>query len=181
MAPHPHTPELAEPVALEQLAQQAQRGAAEAFDELARRMRGPLHRFLVGRLASPADADDVAQETLLRAFENIDRYDPARPFQTWLFTIGSRLAINHGQSAARRKELSAQPDHEPSVQPAEAQGVWRLARERLAAEPYRALWLRYARGYSVAEVERELGRSAVSTKVMLYRARRRLLSELESS
>src|SRR5436309_8144365 len=41
------------------------------------------------------DAEDVAQETFVRVFRALDRYDPARPFAAWIFTIASRLCIDH--------------------------------------------------------------------------------------
>jgi DNA-directed RNA polymerase specialized sigma24 family protein len=47
----------------------------------------------------------------------------------------------------------------------------------LGDDSYRALWLRYSQELSVGEVARELGRSVVATKVMLFRARRKLLQE----
>ena len=48
------------------------------------------------------DAEDVAQETFIRVFRALDRYDPARPFAAWLFTIAARLCID----AIRRRKLS---------------------------------------------------------------------------
>ena len=41
------------------------------------------------------DAEDLAQETFVRMFRALDRYDPERPFTAWLFTIATRLAIDH--------------------------------------------------------------------------------------
>jgi RNA polymerase sigma-70 factor (ECF subfamily) len=169
---------------LEELAARAQGGQPELFHELAARVREPLRRFLTSRVAAPADADDLVQETLLRAYENLDRYDATRSFQTWLFTIGKRLAINHGQAAFRRQNLGeAAADRSDTVAPGsdvalEAQQLWRCARETLNEEQYRGLWLRYAQSYSIKEVARDLSRSVVSTKVLLHRARKRLLSEV---
>jgi len=48
------------------------------------------------------DAEDVAQETFIRVFRALYRYDPARPFAAWLFTIAARLCID----AIRRRKLS---------------------------------------------------------------------------
>src|SRR5262249_19401794 len=41
------------------------------------------------------DAEDLVQETFVRGFKALDRYDPERPCSAWLFTIASRLAIDH--------------------------------------------------------------------------------------
>src|SRR5881296_229986 len=47
------------------------------------------------------DAEDLTQETFVRMFRALDRYDPTRPFPAWLFTIASRLCIDH----IRRRRL----------------------------------------------------------------------------
>jgi RNA polymerase sigma-70 factor (ECF subfamily) len=47
------------------------------------------------------DAEDLTQETFVRMFGALDRYDPTRPFPAWLFTIASRLCIDH----LRRRRL----------------------------------------------------------------------------
>src|SRR5689334_22299289 len=43
---------------------------------------------------SAEDAEDITQETFVRVFKALDRYDPARPFSAWIFTITSRLCID---------------------------------------------------------------------------------------
>ena len=44
---------------------------------------------------SSEDAEDLVQETFVKVFRALDRYDPERPFSAWIFTIASRLAIDH--------------------------------------------------------------------------------------
>ncbi len=167
---------------LERLAASAQAGDDTSFQELARRVRGPLQAFLRTRLSAAEDADDVAQETLLRAYERLDQYDATRPFTTWLYTIGKRLAINHYQSQTRRQTANAMVAAEPtdvSKTPEPSRNLWHRARQVLPQEQYHALWLRYVQDLSIKEVASELGRTTVSTKVLLYRSRKRLLLEVE--
>jgi RNA polymerase sigma-70 factor (ECF subfamily) len=170
----------------EDLASRAQGGDQACFDELARRLRAPLTAFLTRRLPSAADADDVVQETLLRAYRHLDRYDPSRRFSTWLFAIGKNVASNHRASQRRRADLERRGSAEAAITavpaaPAAVSGpsdeIWRTAERVLGAEAYRALWLRYADEMSVRDVARLLGRTVVSTKVMLFRARKKLLQE----
>jgi RNA polymerase sigma-70 factor (ECF subfamily) len=165
----------------DELAARAQRGDPLSFEELVARVRAPLLRFLGRHVAHPADADDAAQETLLRAYRSLDRYDPQRPFTTWLFAIGKNVAASQRDSARRRvarEEADAPVAEAPSPEArAEATALWQTAQRVLGPEAYRAIWLRYAQELSVAEVARELGRSVVATKVMLFRARRKLLEE----
>lgn len=168
---------------LEALALAAQRGDQASFDELARRVDGPLRAFLRQRVADPADADDLAQETLLRAYEKLDLYDPGRPFSTWLYTIGKRLAANRRDADRRRERLASAAGSSSEMRtemPAPAD-LWLRARRVLSDEQYRALWLRYVQGFSVAEVAGELRRTSVSTRVLLHRARKRLVLEVEPS
>jgi len=185
MMTHTDTPTLAE-LSVDDLAARARCGDEACFQELARRLRAPLAAFVVRRLPSPADADDVVQETLLRAYRHIDRYDPTRRFSTWLFAIGKNVASNHRAAHLRRTDLEQRGGRESetvavqvAVGPAAraADDLWRTAQRLLSGEAYRALWLRYAEDLSVGEIARELGRTAVSTKVMLFRARRKLLQE----
>jgi len=55
-------------------------------------------------LGSLEDARDVAQETFVRAYVNLQRYDRSRPFRPWLFRIGRNLAYNHLNARRRRPE-----------------------------------------------------------------------------
>lgn len=164
---------------LESLAARARDGDQECLEQLTKQVRDPLRVFLSSRLESDADADDVAQETLLRAFEHLESYDPTRPFKTWLFTIGKRLAVNHVRSAQARQARDQKNTEPQSAQPIDPHlGLWDRAKEILSDESYRAIWMRYAREDSVKEVASALGRTQVSTKVLLFRARKQLMREL---
>jgi len=167
----------------EELAARARDGSRISFDELVVRYRPQLVAFLARRLGDPADAEDVAQETFLRAYDHLERYDPTRPFATWLFAIGKNVAANHATARTRRdaREKDGGPASAAagaSVEDAAAAGLWQRAANVLRPGPYRVLWLRYAQGMTVQEIARELGRSSVAIKVMLFRARRRLLQEV---
>ncbi len=166
---------------LESLARQAQQGGTQCLDRIAEQVREPLRCFLVSRVPREADADDLAQETLLRAFSNLERYDSTRPFKTWLFTIGKRLAVNHvlADKARDTRHSEARAAASTSASPVYELDIWKRAKATLKPESYRALWLRYCEEATVKEVANLLGRSVVSTKVLLYRARKRLLTELQ--
>src|SRR5215475_7983995 len=89
-------------VSVEELAVRARAGSRVSFDEIVVRLRPRLVAFLARRLPDAADAEDVAQETFLRAYDHLDRYDPGRPFATWLFAIGKHVATNHAIARTRR-------------------------------------------------------------------------------
>lgn len=166
-------------VSAEELAVRARDGSRDSFDELVVRYRPRLVAFLAGRLADAADAEDVAQETFVRVYDHLDRYDPTRPFATWLFAIGKNVAANHAIARTRRDahELDSRPIDDAPDAPTPSD-LWRRAAAVLRPDAYRVLWLCYAQGLTVREIADELGRSQVAIKVMLFRARRRLLQEV---
>jgi RNA polymerase sigma-70 factor, ECF subfamily len=162
----------------EELAVRAREGSRVSFDELVTRYRPRLVAFLARRLADAADAEDVAQETFLRAYDRLAQYDPSRPFATWLFTIGKNAAANHAIARGRRDARDSRPADTAIEDGAGASDLWPRARAILSPDAYRMLWLRYAQGLTVREIAAELDRSSVAVKVMLFRARRRLLQEI---
>jgi len=181
MMTEPKPPDAA--ISAEELAVRARAGSRGSFDELVVRYRPRLVAFLARRLADAADAEDVAQETFVRAYDHLDRYDATRSFSTWLFAIGKNVAANHAIARTRRdaheRDSGAAGDAAGDAVDAAAAGdLWQRAQAILRPDAYRILWLRYAQGMSVREVATELGRSSVAIKVMLFRARRRLLQEV---
>lgn len=164
----------------EELAVRARDGSRASFDEIVVRLRPRLVAFLARRVADPDDAEDVAQETFLRAYDHLASYDPARPFSTWLFAIGKNVAANHAIARARReaRRQDSRPVERAADDASSGREVWQRAAAVLPPDVYRALWLRYAQGLTVREIATELRRSSVAIKVMLFRARRRLLQEV---
>ena len=78
----------------EELACLAQAGSSESFARLVERFTDPLYNFLALRTPNPADAEELVQETFLRAWHRLDRYDREWRFSTWIFTIAKRLATS---------------------------------------------------------------------------------------
>jgi RNA polymerase sigma-70 factor, ECF subfamily len=174
----------------EQLAVRAQAGGAEAmtaFSELVERYNGRLYNFLLRRL-SPADAEDVAQEAFIRAWQRIGLYDPRYRFSTWLFTIATRLAISHGRSSQRLRSLESSDRPGLGMEPgAAASGeesrsrMWAIVGEHLTSDQLTAVWLRYVEELTITEIARVMGRTPVGVRVMLFRARNLLADRLALS
>jgi len=70
-------------------------GDQRACRDLVRRYERPVFSVLMRVLRRAEDAEDLVQETFIRVFRALDRYDTERPFAAWIFTIASRLAIDH--------------------------------------------------------------------------------------
>lgn len=184
MVPVPR--QTAKPPSDEELAVRAQRGCTTSLEQLLRRFQVPLLHFL--RQGGAADdAEDLLQETFLRAFRNLGRYRTEWRFATWLFTIARRLNINHHRRA--RPETGCQElgrAESPGTGPLEAaiaeenrRGLWATAARTLSEPEMTALWLHYVEDMPVREIARVLGRSRVSVKTMMFRARKKLAPLLE--
>ena len=70
-------------------------GDQRACRDLVRRYERPVYSVLMRVVRRSEDAEDLVQETFVKVFKALDRYDPERPFAAWIFTIASRLAIDH--------------------------------------------------------------------------------------
>lgn len=170
----------------EELAVRAQEGSFVCFSELVARFELRLYNFLLRRVGTAADAEDLTQETFIRAWKNIQRYKPRWRFSTWLFTIGSRLASSHLRSVARTRagvlyeaEARRTPDPSNSMHLSEQRGrLWTLAERTLSRDQHTALWLRYVDGLSIQEIAVILGKSQVGIRVSLFRARETLAKHL---
>lgn len=174
----------------EDLAGRVQSGCNDSFAELVKRLQPRLLFALRRRLPQEADAEDVTQKTLLRAFEKIALYDPQKKFSPWLFTIAFRLATDHH----RKRKLPTPPlgeatatvaDPAPSAEQKtinneQSNNLWALADRLLKPEQWSALWLFYGEDQTVKEIAQSLDRTAVSVRVLLYRARKTLAPHLAS-
>jgi RNA polymerase sigma-70 factor, ECF subfamily len=172
----------------EELAARAAAGSRSAFDELVSRYSLRLFHFLRSRSRSDEDVEDLAQETFLRAYRNIGRYDPQRRFSTWLYTMAVRISISRLRSK-REKPLSLNreglDDSTPGPQESlirkeevrEARNIWLVART-MKPDEYEVLWLRYAEEMPVKEIARAMKRSPVGVRVLLHRSRLRLGKKL---
>lgn len=172
----------------EDLAGRVQNGCADSFNELVARLQPRLLFVLRRRLKHEVDAEDIAQKTLLRAYEKIHLYDPTRKFSPWLFTIAFRLVADH----YRQRKIPTEPNNEfataivdPQLNPAQqainseqSSDLWALAQRHLKPEQWTALWLLYGEGQTAREIAQTLGRTTASIRVLLYRARKKLAPHL---
>ena len=162
-------------------------GDAEAFTVLVDRHQGRIVSHLT-RLIGRSDAEDLTQDTFVRAYQAIARYDPTYPFRGWLLVIASRLAANH--VAKRRERLlgdhgdSFASDHDPARQVAESDAADDLQRRldlaltHLPAEARVLYELRFRQQLSLAELANHFGISENALKVRVHRLRAQLAARL---
>ena len=163
----------------EQLARRSQAGCLESFGQLLSRYETPVFNFLHQLARNRQDAEDLTQETFLRAYQSLYRYDPSLSFATWLFTIARRAAASHFRAAPHFEELPAD-DQAVEADPAkllesqdEQNSIWRRARA-LKPKQFEVLWLRYQEGFTIAETARIMRTNQIHVKVLLHRARANL-------
>lgn len=89
----------------------AKRGDAAAFEELITLHAPRLHRMLTRVLGNAADAEEVAQETFLRAWRALDRFRGDARFSTWLYRIAMNEASRRPARDARRPTLALDDAH----------------------------------------------------------------------
>ena len=166
---------------------QAQQGSAAAFTSLVEAWQSPLYNFCYRMLGEPEAAEDAAQETFLKAYQNLARYDKQRPFGTWLLAI----AAHHCIDQLRRRHLlpismdafddqgARLPDRNASDP--ETETFRRLEREQIqrllqSLDPIQRsiLVLHYWQQASEAEIGLALHISPLAVKARLHRAKRTL-------
>lgn len=172
------------------LLKRAEGGDRSAFTPVVEHYQRPLFGYL-GRMGlHQGPAEEIAQETFLRAWSRLGSYDPARAeFSTWLFTIARNLALHEFARAAGKHEVAMGemlPDIAcDGVQPPDALNQAQRRRRVQAAlrelpvADRGALALVYFQELDLASIARIEGCSIGAIKVRLHRARQRLRQLLE--
>ena len=164
-------------------------GEVDAFAALVDRHQGRIVSHLT-RLVGPSDAEDLAQDTFVRAYQAIGRFDPTYPFRGWLLVIASRLAANH---AARRRErrfgehIAETPGaigDDPARQVAEADAADHLQRRvdraltELSDDARMLYELRFRQQLTPAELASHFAITENALKVRVHRLRTQLAASL---
>jgi RNA polymerase sigma-70 factor (ECF subfamily) len=101
------------------LAFAAGRGDHDALTDLIRATQRDVRYFLTS-LAAAADAEDLAQETYLRAVRALPQFAGRSSVRTWLFSIARRVAADHVRQSTRRPRLATLPDWQATAEAADA-------------------------------------------------------------
>jgi RNA polymerase sigma-70 factor (ECF subfamily) len=168
---------------------QAQQGSDEAFTRLVETYQTPVYNLCYRMLGEPEAAEDAAQETFLRAFQHLHRYDRKRPFATWLLSIAAHYCIDR---LRRRKFAFFSMDEEddegnmfelpdPDSPDPEGESIKSETRNRIHAmlkdldhTDRAAIIMRYWYDFSEAEIAESLRLTVSAVKSRLHRARKEL-------
>jgi RNA polymerase sigma-70 factor (ECF subfamily) len=160
----------------EQLMLAYRAGDAGAFEELYRRHRGGLFRFVTRSVRDRAVAEELYQEIWMRAIEARGRYEPQAKFTTWLFSIAHNRLVDHWRKKGLQvvaseggDEFPASPGSDPQGIAEAKQGLERFARALEALPPAQreAFLLHHEAEMSVAEIARATGANEEAAKSRL--------------
>jgi RNA polymerase sigma-70 factor (ECF subfamily) len=170
----------------------------EAFGELVRRYQSAVFNVAYRLVGSRSEAEDAAQDTFLKAFRAIDRFDPDRPLAPWLKRITTNHCLNLLQTAQAKTTNVVTDIHHPGQDPVtmdsyaqprplpEQTAIRKEMAEQIRAAilqlppHYRAvIELRHFQDLSYDEMAETLARSLSNVKSDLYRARKQLADILK--
>lgn len=153
-----------------------------AFEELLQKYKNRVFSLIYRMVQHPEDAEDIAQESFIKAFRHLDSYDPSRPFISWLFKIANNTTLDFLR-VKNPETLSIHGDENP-IEIADNRFSQDLAldaafqKEKLekllnALPPlYRqALILRHQEGLNYKEIGEILQVPEGTVKIRLFRAR----------
>ncbi|MEE4273635.1 MAG: sigma-70 family RNA polymerase sigma factor [Thermoanaerobaculales bacterium] len=188
VAMHRHEAEMDE----RELVRSARDGDEDAFADLVRRHSGGLHRAVARIVLDDDEAWDVVQMAFLKAWQRLDRYNPRWSFSTWLYRIGTNLAIDLIRSrSSRQKAHKAGGEHHlrlvggreetsTRMESGEVDGILRELVHVLTPQQRSAFILREVEDKETSEVATILGCSAATVRNHVFQARKTLRREIES-
>jgi RNA polymerase sigma-70 factor (ECF subfamily) len=174
----------------------ARDGDSEAFKALVERHSRAVYRLAHRMTGSPQDAEDVVQDTFLKAYRQLGRFESRANFGTWLHRIAVNCSIDlirtrkhqeTGHDAADLEVLDGAGPHEDRVDPSperlmlssEVQEQVTRAMSGLTHMERAAFVLRHFEGQSIEEISRALGLKTNAAKHSIFRAVRKMRLALE--
>lgn len=160
---------------------QVQKGNQEAFTQLVEIYQRPVYNLCYRMLGDANEAEDASQETFLRVYKNIKRYDHKRPFSTWLLSI----AAHHCIDQIRKRHLvvvsmdaipyldppDTSPGPETSLRLLEDQKKIEVLLKSLNSQDRAAVVMYYWYDFSYEEIAKSLSITVSAVKSRLHRAR----------
>jgi len=169
---------------------QARDGDQAAFRSLVERHGRGIYRMAVRIAGRHEDAEDVVQETFVKAYRQLDRFEARANFSTWLYRIGFNCAIDHVR-ARRHREISSAPEvlnemAPPSREPSTEDVVYggqisarvQAVLGDLTAQERAAFVMRHFHGCSIDEICASLDIAPNAAKHAVFRAVKKMRAAL---
>ena len=182
--------------AIEKLVKRAQAGDGEAFTVLVGKYKDSIYNYVARMVHDRTEAEDIAQEAFIKAYQALPEFRGTASFQTWLYRIASNLAIDAARRRGRRGSLSLDEpvnagdgqmvdqlaDEEPGpLAQVESWALQQLVQEAIVelSPKLRAVVVMYdLEGLSYQEVAEILGCPLGTVKSRLFNARNQLQEKL---
>lgn len=179
-----------------ELVESAQAGDPQAFETLVQRYKVRLTRYLSLLIRDPADADDVVQDTFIRAYMALNNFRGESSFSTWLFRIGLNVAKHNLAKRGRQLPRASDPgddegggsegggetDFDTPEAKMETQEILVLLEEALARLPEEqrtSFELRELEGLSYEEIATQMDCPVGTVRSRIHRARDTLAAALK--
>ena len=172
----------------------AKAGDSDAFAELLYLFQDPVYNLCYRMLGEGGEAEDATQETFLRVYKNLHRYDTTRPFKTWLLSIASNhcidrlrkrrmqfVSLDDEPTAAALALRSKDPTPEQAAVAGELSGFIQNLLLQLDEHYRLAVVYRYWFQYSYAEIAELMDTTESAIKSRLHRARKKLAELMETA
>jgi len=170
----------------------ARQGDSEAFQSLVERHSRRAFQLAYRITGNEQDAEDVVQESFIRAYRQLSRFEARAHFSTWLHRIVANCSVDLIRSRRVRYEHASTDDLGPAEQPesggadperlaasAQIERKVSAAMSELSPLERAAFTLRHYEGRSIAEIGKTLGLGTSATKHSVFRAVRKLRAALE--
>ena len=165
-------------------------GSESAFEQIVRRYQRPVISLIARMIGDRAAAEDLAQETFVKAHRSLGAFDATRRLSSWLFRIAHNTALDALRRARRSPgglqavEGAADPAAAPAADPVE-QAALRRALEhalgQLRPDFRAAVLLRYEEGLPFDQIGQVLGVPEATARSHVHRARKELARHLDAA
>jgi RNA polymerase sigma-70 factor, ECF subfamily len=174
---------------IQQWVSEVKAGEGEVFKRIVDHFATPLQTIIFRMVLNWEEAKDLAQDTFVQAYRSIHHYEPRGRFQSWLYRIGTRKALDYLRSAARQKEIMQKMSETCRLEYGDAPNPFHVEHNELARkiedaiaelkdEPRLAFILSEYEQQSYQEIAETLDMSVKSVEMHIYRARTALKEKL---
>lgn len=179
-----------EQTALQSIIRQAAQGSHDAFREIVGEYQNMVFALCMKMLCREEDAEDAVQETFIRIWKHLPRYDATRTtFSTWIYTIATHICLDRLRQRKRLlplpgdsdilRRVATESNTERQLENKEWAAIVRLLTPSLSAKQQLVFTLILLEGLSTDEVSAITGMSAEKIKSNLYVARQKIQNQLK--
>ena len=174
-----------------ELIEMARNGREEAFRQLVEANMRRVYSVALKFTYRHADADDIAQETFIKAYQALKKFQGNSSFGTWVYRIAINCCLNRKRSKARKIEESHSDelnemipdDRTPSMERAvfggQVRGKVEKALGKLSKQQRAIFIMKHLQHQKISEIAEHLGCAEGTVKQQLFRAVRRMRDELK--